>query len=241
MLTSEIAACCKELKLSRNIVEMSEKLQADSHQEFLLRLLKSELEHRDNQRKDRLLKNAGFYSLKPLADFRFDEVKLPASISPQYLRECGFVKTGTNLVMYGNVGTGKSHLSIALGIEACKRGIETRFFRTAALVNQLSEAKKSGTLSTFMKKLDKAELLICDEWGYVPLDRTGAQLLFGVVSECYERKTMIINTNTEFSRWVNVFYDEQMTGAILDRILHHCHLLLFPGQSNRMRESGLNE
>ena len=241
MLTSEIAACCKELKLSRNIVEMSERLQADSHQEFLLRLLKSELEHRDSQRKDRLLKNAGFYSLKTLADFRFDEVKLPASISPQYLQECGFVKTRTNLVMYGNVGTGKSHLSIALGIEACKKGIETRFFRTAALVNQLSEAKKSGTLSAFMKKLDKAELLICDEWGYVPLDRTGAQLLFGVISECYERKTLIINTNTEFSRWVNVFYDEQMTGAILDRILHHCHLLLFPGQSNRMRESGLNE
>lgn len=241
MLTSEIAACCKELKLSRNIVEMSESLQAASHQEFLLRLLKSELEHRDSQRKDRLLKNAGFYSLKTLADFRFDEVKLPASISPQYLQECGFVKTRTNLVMYGNVGTGKSHLSIALGIEACKKGIETRFFRTAALVNQLSEAKKSGTLSAFMKKLDKAELLICDEWGYVPLDRTGAQLLFGVISECYERKTLIINTNTEFSRWVNVFYDEQMTGAILDRILHHCHLLLFPGQSNRMRESGLNE
>jgi DNA replication protein DnaC len=241
MLTPEIAACCKELKLSRNIVEMSEKLKADSHQEYLLRILKSELEHRDTQRKSRLLKNAGFYSLKILDDFRFDEVKLPASVSPQYLRDCEFVKTGTNLVMYGNVGTGKTHLSIALGIEACNKGIETRFFRTAALVNQLSEAKKSGTLSAFMKKLDKAELLICDEWGYVPLDRTGAQLLFGVVSECYERKTLIINTNTEFSRWVNVFYDEQMTGAILDRILHHCHLLLFPGQSNRMRESGLNE
>jgi DNA replication protein DnaC len=241
MLTSEIAACCKELKLSRNIVEMSERLQAYSHQEFLLRLLKSELEHRDTQRKDRLIKNAGFYSLKTLDDFRFDEVKLPASVSPQYLKDCEFVKTRTNLVMYGNVGTGKSYLSIALGIEACKKGIETRFFRTAALVNQLSEAKKSGMLSTFMKKLDKTELLICDEWGYVPLDRTGAQLLFGVISECYERKTLIINTNTEFSRWVNVFYDEQMTGAILDRILHHCHLLLFPGQSNRMRESGLNE
>lgn len=241
MLTSAIAACCKELKLSRNIVEMAEKLQADSHQEYLLKLLESELEHRGSQRKDKLLKNAGFYSLKTLSDFRFDEVKLPASVSPQYLQSCEFVKAKTNLVMYGNVGTGKTHLSIALGIEACKKGIETKFFRTAALVNQLSEAKKSGILSTFMKKLGKAELLVCDEWGYVPLDRTGAQLLFEVISECYERKTLIINTNTEFSRWVNVFYDEQMTGAILDRILHHCHLLLFPGQSNRMRESGLTE
>lgn len=239
MLTSEIAACCKELKLSRNIVEMSERLQAESHQEFLLKLLLSELEHRESQRKDKLLKNAGFYSLKSFAGFRFDEVKLPTEVSPQYLQECEFIKTKTNLVMYGNVGTGKTYLSIALGVEACKKGIETKFFRTAALVNQLSEAKKSGTLSTFMKKLDKVTLLICDEWGYVPLDRTGAQLLFELISECYERKTLIINTNIEFSRWVNVFYDELMTGAILDRILHHCHLLLFPGQSNRMRESGL--
>jgi hypothetical protein len=79
-----------------------------------------------------------------------------------------------------------------ISVEACKKGIETRFFRTAALVNRLSEAKKNGTLSVFMKKISKAELLICDEWGYVPLDRTGAQLLFEVISECYERNTLII-------------------------------------------------
>ena len=239
MLTAEIAACCKELKLGHNIVEMSEKIEAESHPEYLLKLLRSELDHRESQRKDKFLKNAGFYSLKNLDGFRFDEVTLPAAVTTQHLRNCGFVNTKTNLVMYGNVGTGKTYLSIALGIEACKKGIETRFFRTAALVNRLSEAKNNGTLSVFMKKLSKAELLICDEWGYVPLDRTGAQLLFEVISECYERNTLIINSNIEFSRWVNVFYDEQMTGAILDRVLHHCHLLLFPGQSNRMRESTL--
>jgi DNA replication protein len=103
----------------------------------------------------------------------------------------------------------------------------------------LVKAKKNNTLSSLMKQISKAGLLVCDEWGYVPLDRIGAQLLFEVVSECYERKSLIINTNIEFSRWVNVFYDEQMTGAIIDRVLHHCHLLLFPGPSNRMRESAL--
>jgi len=239
MLTNEIAACCKELKLSRNIAEMSAKLQAETHQEYLFKLLKSELEHREHTRKDKLLKNAGFYSIKVFDDFRFDEVTLPGTVTPEYLKNCEFLNTKTNLVMYGNVGTGKTFLSTALGVEACKKGIETRFFRTAALVNKLSEAKKSGTLSAFMKKITKAELIICDEWGYIPLDRTGAQLLFELISECYERKTLIINTNIEFSRWVNVFYDEQMTGAILDRVLHHCHLLLFPGPSNRMRESEL--
>ena len=239
MLTNEIAACCKELRLGRNMAEMSAKLQAETHQEYLFKLLKSELEHREHTRKDKLLKNAGFYSIKAFNDFRFDEVTFPGTVTPEYLKNCEFLNTKTNLVMYGNVGTGKTFLSTALGVEACKKGIETKFFRTAALVNKLSEAKKSGTLSAFMKKITKAELIICDEWGYVPLDRTGAQLLFELISECYERKTLIINTNIEFSRWVNVFYDEQMTGAILDRVLHHCHLLLFPGPSNRMRESEL--
>lgn len=241
MLTTEIATCCKKLKLSRNIVEMAEKLEAPSHQEYLLKLLQSELEHRDSQRKTKILNQAGFYSRKTLADFRFEEVTLPAGVTTGYLEQCEFIRTHTNLVMYGNIGTGKTHLSIALGICACNLGLETRFFRTAALVNQLSEAKRSGTLSAFMKKLEKAALLICDEWGYIPLDRMGAQLLFEVISECYESKSVIINTNLEFSRWVNVFYDEPMTGAILDRLLHHCHLLLFPGQSHRMREAGLTQ
>jgi DNA replication protein DnaC len=219
---------------------MSDKIQADSHQEYLLKLLQSEVLHREQTRKDKLLKKAGFYTIKTFESFRFDEVTLPGGITPQYLRECEFIANKSNIVMYGNVGTGKTHLSIALGVEACKKGFEVRFFRTSALVNKLAELKKAGTLSVFLRNLSKADLLICDEWGYVPLDRIGAQLLFEVISERYERKSVIINTNIEFSRWVNVFYDEQMTGAIIDRILHHCHLLLFPGQSNRMRESGLN-
>ena len=182
----------------------------------------------------------GGQSVKTFESFRFDEVTLPGGITPEYLRECEFIANKSNIVMYGNVGTGKTHLSIALGVEACKKGFEVRFFRTSALVNKLAELKKAGTLSVFLRNLSKADLLICDEWGYVPLDRIGAQLLFEVISERYERKSVIINTNIEFSRWVNVFYDEQMTGAIIDRILHHCHLLLFPGQSNRIRESGLD-
>ena len=240
MLTSDIAACCRRLRLSRNIVEMSGKIQAVSHQEYLLKLLQSEIRHREELKKDKLLKKAGFYTIKTFESFRFDEVKLPSGVTPEYLKECEFIENKHNIVMYGNVGTGKTHLSIALGVEACKKGLEVRFFRTSALVNRLAEQKKAGTLSGFLKDLNKADLLICDEWGYVPLDRIGAQLLFEVISECYERKSVIINTNIEFSRWVNVFYDEQMTGAIIDRLLHHCHLLLFPGQSNRMRAAVLN-
>jgi DNA replication protein DnaC len=235
MLIEEIADCCKAMKLGRSIAEMAMELTADTHQEYLLKLLQAEVKHRGNARQNTFMNLAGFYYRKSFDGFRLDEVTLPNAVTPSYLQNCKFIKSKTNVVMYGNVGTGKTYLSIALGMEVCKRGIPTRFFHTAALVNQLSEAKKSGTLSSFTKKILKADLIICDEWGYIQLDRTGAQLLFEVISECYERKTLIINTNLEFSKWVNVFYDEQMTSAILDRVLHHCHLLLFPGPSNRMR------
>jgi len=239
VLTTEIAACCKRLRLSKNIVENAKQIEAETHQEYLLKLLQSEILHREEARKDKLLKNAGFYTIKAFKSFIFDEITLPATVTVEYLRNCEFLKTKTNLVMYGNVGTGKTHLSTAIGVEACRSGIEVKFFRTAGLVNRLSESKKNGQLSSFIKKLVKADLIICDEWGYVPLDRAGAQLLFEVISECYEQKSIIINTNIEFSRWVNVFYDEQMTGAILNRLLHHCHLLLFSGASHRMKESSL--
>lgn len=239
MLVSEIAALCKKLRLSRNLAENAMRLEAGTHQEYLLRLLELEIERRENMRRDKLLKNAGFYTIKTFADYVFDEITLPSSINVDYLKNLEFLETKTNLVLYGNVGTGKTHLATALGVEACNRGIETKFFRTAALVNKLSEAKKNGHLSGFIKKLTKAELIILDEWGYVPLDRTGAQLLFELIVECYERKSLIITINIEFSRWVNVFYDEQMTGAILDRLLHHCHLLLFTGTSYRMKQANL--
>jgi ABC-type antimicrobial peptide transport system permease subunit len=176
MLEYDIASCCKRLRLSKNIVEMSVKIQADSHQEYLLKLLQAEITHREKARRDKLLKKAGFYTIKTFESFRFDEVTLPSGVTPEYLKECEFIANKTNIVMYGNVGTGKTHLSIALGVEACKKGLEVRFFRTSALVNKLAEQKKAGSLSAFLKTLNKADLLICDEWGYVPLDRVGADM-----------------------------------------------------------------
>ena len=155
MLTEEIADCCKALKLGRSIAESSMELTADTHQEYLLKLLQAEVKNRENAHRNKLMNLADFYCMKPFDGFRFDEVTLPDAVTPVYLKNCEFIKTKTNVVMYGNVGTGKTYLSIALGMEACKRSISTRFFRTAALVNQLSEAKKSGTLSSFTKKILK--------------------------------------------------------------------------------------
>ena len=132
---------------------------------------------------------------------------------------------------------GKTHLATAIGVAACSIGKKVGFYTTANLVNLLSESKENGKLSAFMKKLISLDLLICDEWGYVPLAKDGSQLLFQVISECYERRSIIITTNLEFSKWVNVFYDEQMTAAMIDRLIHHSHLLLFEGSSYRMKNS----
>jgi DNA replication protein DnaC len=236
-MKAEIAECCRRLRLSKNIAEISDQVEADSYQEYLLKVLKQEVAYRETTRKNRLVKQAGFYNLKTFDGYSFDEIRLPTELSIADLKEVNFVRQQKNLIFYGNVGTGKTHLATAIGIEACNRGLSVRFFRTAALVNQLSDAQKKGELNKLLKQLAKADLLICDEWGYVPLDRDGSKLLFQVISDRYEQRSVIITTNLEFSKWVNIFYDEQMTAAMIDRLVHHSYLLLFDGQSYRIRNS----
>ncbi len=236
-MKTEIAECCRRLRLSRNIAAVCDQVEADSYQEYLLKILKQEVLYRETTRKNRLIKQAGFYALKTFDGYLFDEIRLPAELSVNELKEAAFISEKKNLILYGNVGTGKTHLATAIGIEACNRGKTVRFFRTATLVNQLGDAQKKGELNRFLKQLSKADLLICDEWGYVPLDRDGSKLLFQVISDCYEQRSVIITTNLEFSKWVNIFYDEQMTAAMIDRLVHHSYLLLFDGQSYRIKNS----
>lgn len=237
MLTNEIAACCKTLKLSHHLAENSTMITGENHQAYLLKLLQLEIEQREAARKDRLLRNANFYTIKTFNNYFFDEIKLPQGLTPEDIKSCKFVKEKRNLILYGNVGAGKTHMSIAVGVEACNQGLSVGFYRTAALVNRLTDARKTGELSKFLKQLNKLDLLICDEWGYVPVDREGAQLLFQVISDCYEHHSVVLTTNLEFSRWASIFYDEQMTAAMIDRLFHHSYLLIFDGPSNRMRNS----
>ena len=237
MLAYTMEECCKILKFSQNIVLNSQTVQATTQEDYLLEILRMEIQHREVVRKERLIKNAGFYTRKHFDTFRFDDVTMPTGIDTEYLRNCRFIEEKKNLVFFGNTGSGKSHLAQAIGLEACNRGKSVKFFRTAALVNRLSEAKNDKTLSTFLKQLMKADILVLDEWGYVPLDRDGARLLFEIISECYESKSIIVTTNIEFTRWATILYDEQMTSALLDRLLHHCYLLIFNGDSDRMKNS----
>lgn len=236
----EIAGCCKQLRLSSNLADNAMTATGENNQEYLYHLLRDEVDYRTKQRIKKLVGGAGFPKPYSFSQFKPDEVEFPSACSFEDLKALHFKDEGMNLLMYGSTGTGKTMLSTCIGIQLCERNIPTSFFRTASLVNQLSEQKAAGSLTKLYKRLNKADVIILDEFGYVPYDRTGAQLLFDYLSEIHEKKLVILNTNLEFSRWVNVLYDEQMTAALIGRLTHHCHLILFPGGNNRLRESSLN-
>ena len=237
----EIAKCCKQLRLSSNLVEQAMTVEGGTNQEYLYHVLRNEVAYRQKCRVTKLINTAGFPKPYDFSQFDASEVAFQTGCSMDSLKALEFKRTGRNIIMYGGTGTGKTMLSTCIGIRLCEQGIPVRFFRTASLVNQLSEQKEANTLTRFFKKLNKTEVIILDEFGYVPYDRTGSQLLFDYLSEIHEKKLLILNTNLEFSRWVNVLYDEQMTAAMIGRLTHHCHLILFPGGNNRLRESSLNE
>jgi len=228
---------CKELRFGKNIYESYMKINATDFGDFLAQLLKMEIDHRDLCRKNRNLRLAGFDVIKTFEGYEFEDIQIPNAIRIEELKAATFIDRLENLILYGPVGTGKSHMATAIGVAACSKGKRVKFYRTATLVNLLSEAKVKGELRRFMKQLGKADLLICDEWGYVPFEKEGSQLLFQVISECYEKRSVIITTNLEFSKWNGIFYDEKLTSAIIDRLVHHSHLLVFQGQSYRLTHS----
>ncbi|WP_139902847.1 IS21-like element helper ATPase IstB [Clostridium thermarum] len=194
----------------------------------------------ETTRINRCLKQAKFDVIKTFENYSFKDIEIPEKLPLESIRNADFIDRRENLILYGGVGTGKTHLATAIGVEVINKGKRVRFFRTAALVNELVEAKASGELKRFFKSIEKCDLLICDEWGYLPLSAEGAQLLFQVISDCYERRSLIITTNLEFGRWNSIFYDERLTSAIIDRIIHHSYLLLFKGGSYRIQHSTIN-
>jgi DNA replication protein DnaC len=232
-MTEDLTLACKKLRLSSGIVAKAKKLKAESHLELLLKLFNSEIAESDLRRRNVYINAAKFDILKTFENYSFEDIEFPTSISPEDILNCTFIPKRENLILYGNVGAGKTHLAIATGIAACGEGFRTRFWRTPALINALTEAKRRGELSRFMRQFERLDLLVCDEWGYVPIDSDGSKLLFQIVSECYERKSFIITTNLEFARWNDIFADSKITAALLDRIIHHSHLLDFTQLDSR--------
>jgi len=153
------------------------------------------------------------------------------------LARCEFVDKRDNVIALGPSGTGKTHVALGLGLAACQKGLKVRFTTAAALVHELIEAADERRLQRLQKQLASQELLIVDELGFVPLSKTGAELLFEVISQRYERGSIIITSNLPFDEWTEVFGSERLTGATLDRLTHHVHILEMNGESYRLRQS----
>ena len=200
-------------------------------------LLARELELREASKRARLLRKAKFPAVKSIESFDFSDVAFPDGYTQGDLSGLAFVEHAQDFVFFGKTGRGKTHLAIAVGMKCVEAGREVRFFTTAALVRQLTAASQAGTLDALIKDIRRADLVILDEFGYIPLDVDGARLLFQVISECYEARSMILTTNIEFGKWGTVFADDKLAAAAIDRVVHHGRLVEFNGPSRRMDES----
>lgn len=236
-LRSEITGCCRQLMLSQQVLSLCEKEATPKQEEFLHRVLTGEIIQREKNRRTRLMQRAGFPVYKTFEGYDFRAVKMPTLLDRDSLIDCLFIQEKKNLVLFGPVGTGKTHLAIAIGLKACDMGLKTKFISVTELVLKLADARKAGTLERLVRELQTLDLLILDEWGYVPVDKEGSQLLFRVISDSYESKSLILTTNLEFSKWGSIFTDDQMAAAMIDRLAHHGHLLLFEGESYRMKNA----
>ncbi len=236
-LEGSILTSCRSLFLTAAIPEMIRQEGTPKQIEYLAAALQKEVDRREENRRERLVKKARFPVYKTFDGYEYRCVKLPPAFSREELENVRFIKDRVNLVLYGPVGIGKTHMAIAAGIRACQNGYKVRFFTVTELVLKLAESRKNGTLGKLRNELNGLDLLILDEWGYVPVDRDGSQLLFQVISDSYESKSLLLTTNLEFSRWGSIFTDDQMAAAMIDRLVHHGHLILFEGNSYRMEHA----
>jgi len=219
-------------RLSREAAEKDE-----SYESYLLQLSAMEVNQRSANAITARIRNAVFPVLKDLETFDFT---LAPQVNKQMaleLTRCKWIDEHSNLCCIGNSGTGKTHLAVSLGQAACRAGKRVKFYTAQTLVNQLEEAQKNYRLERMLTALGKLDLLIVDELGYISFSRSGAELLFQVFADRYERGSILITSNLPFGEWGSIFQGDRMTAALLDRLTHRCTIFEMNGQSYRFRES----
>ena len=207
------------------------------HTRYLMRLSELELIDRERRMVERRIKQARFPTVKSLDSFDF--LAIPTLNKPlvMELARCEYIDRRENIIAVGNSGTGKTHVALGLGLAACQKGMTVGFTTASALVHELMEARDERRMLQLQRRLVGLKLLIIDELGFVPLSKTGAELLFEVFSQRYERGSVLVTSNLPFDEWTEVFGSERLTGALLDRLTHHVHILEMNGESYRLKHS----
>ena len=232
----------KALKLSAMTTNLDSHLRQArqdklDYDEFLLNLTEIEVQVRLENGRKRRLREAKFPLLKPLDSFNFEEAQDLDVRLIKELSACEYVKQSRNIIFVGKSGTGKTHLATALGMEACRQGVRTRFVTGCGLANELIEARDEKILGRVINRYAGYGLLIIDELGYVPFSKEGAELLFQVLAERHERKSVIITSNMGFGDWTQIFGDPNLTAALLDRVTHKAHIINCTWESYRLKET----
>ena len=230
----------KELRLPsflREYGKMAAQCPAEGvdHPTYLLRLAELELIDRHQR-----IRAARFPAVKSLDTFDFTAIPSVNKALVMELARCEYVQRRENIIAALNSGAGKTHIALGLGLAACQRGMSVGFTTAAALVHELMEVRDERRLLNLQRQLSRLSLLIIDELGFVPLSPTGAELLFEVFSQRYERGSILVTTNLPFDEWTEVFGSERLTGALLDRLTHHVHILEMNGDSYRLKRSREN-
>jgi DNA replication protein DnaC len=207
------------------------------HPRYLLRLAELELLDRERRATERRIRQARFPVSKSLDSFDFLAIPSLNKALVLELARGEYIDRHENLLALGNSGTGKTHIALALGLAACQKGYKVRFTTAASLVHELIEAKDEKRLLRYQKQLAGYQLLVVDELGFVPLSKSGAELLFEIFSQRYERSSTLVTSNLPFDQWTEVLQSERLTGALLDRLTHHVHILEMNGESYRLKES----
>lgn len=245
MKASDKLALSSHLRTLRlpSILRVYEKTAADAlkeslgHEEYLLKVSSVEIEDRDAKAFQRRLKLAKLPAKKTLAQFEFPRLPDLDPLLVHRLAGGEFVGRAENVLLVGSSGTGKTHLAISIAVEACRKRLSVRFFTVSQLVEALIEARSERSLGRLRTMLKKVDLLVLDELGFVPLPASGAELLFDVVSDRYEKGSIVLTTNLPFEEWISVLASEPLTHAMLDRLTHHVHILQMNGRSYRLAES----
>ena len=241
-LNEQIESYCRELRLPAIRQSFAEGVReanknSYSYEEFLYYLLQKQSDlRRENGRKNRI-RLANFPSKKYVEDLVVEDLPEDARKKLKLLSSLDFIKTGQNVILAGNTGTGKTHIATGLGIKACLEGYKVFFTTVPLLVNQLKESRSAKALRTFESRFEKYDLVIADELGYISFDKEGSELLFTHLSLRAGRKSTIITTNLSFERWEEIFKDPVMTAAMIDRLTHKSYIVNMNGNSYRLKET----